>query len=154
MIINTAKADAIVRALADDLKIRTAGSSTIDTVRVAKDANGFPCLFLSDGGNEAAGQPVIFLRVKQVSAGSADVFNNAMNAYAPHDMDIAYELTSGGKPIPNELDIFKVLFQAIPVGTKLNQVQLANGTAVTLANVNAATPAQSLDWLRWPTKGV
>jgi len=154
MIINTAKADAIVRALQDNLEIRLAGSSTIDTVRAARDSNGYPCLFLSDAGNEAAGQPVIFIRVKQVDAGSKDVFNNALMAYAPHQMDIAYELTAGGKPTPSELDVWKATFEGFNFGTLINQIQIANTVAVTIANVDAATPAQQLEWLRWPTKEV
>lgn len=153
MIINTAKADAIVRILADNLTIRLAGSSTIDTVREVRDSEGYPCLFLSDGGVETAGSAVIFIRVKQISAVSKDIFGNALMAYAPHAMDFAYELNgTATQPLP--IDIFKALWECVPFGVELNQVAIADGTAVTIANVDSATPVQQLDWLRWPTKGV
>jgi len=45
-----AKAQALVRELKERLEIRLAGSARIDTVREASDAEGFPALFLSNGG--------------------------------------------------------------------------------------------------------
>jgi hypothetical protein len=155
-IVNTAKANAMIRLIASDLALRIANSAAgyVNVVRQAVDTDGYPCLFLSRNGNEAAGQPVIFIRIKQIDAVSKDVFGNSENAYAPHLMDVAYELTAGGFIIPKSEDIFSVLWECIPEGVSLNQIAIANGTAVTVANVNAATPLQTLDWLRWPTKGV
>jgi len=151
---STAKAEALLRDVADKLKVRFAGSATIDTVRAAKDANGWPMLFLSDGGNEAAGQPVIGLRIQAVDAVSKDVFGNALIAFAPHALEIAYELTAADNAIPTDADILKAEFESIKTGVKIQLKELANGTAVTEANMNAASPSVEIEDLYWPTKGV
>lgn len=151
---STAKAEALLRDLGDKLKIRYAGSASINTVRAAKDANGWPMLFLSVGGNEAAGQPVIGLRIMAVDAVSKDVFGNALIAFAPHAFEVAYELTATDNAIPVDADILKAEFEAIKTGVKIQLKELANGTAVTEANMNAATPSLEIEDLYWPTKGV
>lgn len=151
---STAKAEALVRGIADNLRIRLAGSASIDTVREARDSQGWPMLFLSDGGNEAAGQAVIALRIKAVDAVSKDVFGNDLVAFAPHALDLAYELAAANNPIPTDVDILKAEFEAIKTGVKLQLKELANGTAVTAANMDAATAAVELEDLYWPTKGV
>lgn len=149
-----AKADALLRDVADKLKVRYAGSATIDTVRAAKDANGWPMLFLSDAGNEAAGQPVIALRIKSVDAVSKDVFGNDLIAFAPHKLEVAYELTAANNPIPTDVDLLIAEYESIKTGVAIQLKELANGTAVTAANMDAATPNIELDELYWPTKGV
>lgn len=151
---STAKAEALLRDVADKLKVRYAGSATIDTVRAAKDANGWPMLFLSDAGNEAAGQPVIALRIKAVDAVSKDVFGNDLVAFAPHALEVAYELTAADNAIPSDADILKAEFEAIKTGVKIQLKELANGTAVTAANMDAAAPSVEIEDLYWPTKGV
>lgn len=149
-----AKADALLRDVADKLKVRYAGSATIDTVRAARDAAGWPMLFLSDAGNEVAGQAVIALRVKAVDMVSKDVFGNDLVAFAPHTLEIAYELTAADNAIPVNADILKAEFEAIKTGVKIQLKELANGTAVTAANMDAATAAVEIEELYWPTKGV
>lgn len=149
-----AKADALLRDVADKLKVRYAGSATIDTVRAARDANGWPMLFLSDAGNEAAGQAVIALRIKAVDAVSKDVFGNDLVAFAPHKLEIAYELAAANNPIAIDTDILIAEFEAIKTGVAIQLKELANGTAVTAANMDAATANIELDELYWPTKGV
>lgn len=149
-----AKADALLRDVADKLKVRYAGSATIDTVRAARDANGWPMLFLSDAGNEAAGQAVIALRIKSVDAVSKDVFGNDLVAFAPHKLEIAYELAAANNPIAIDTDILIAEFEAIKTGVAIQLKELANGTAVTAANMDAATANIELDELYWPTKGV
>lgn len=149
-----AKADALIRDMADKLKVRYAGSATIDTVRVARDANGWPMIFLSDAGNEAAGQPVIAIRIQSVNAVSKDVFGNDLIAFTPHALEVAYELTAADNPIPSDKDILVAEFEAIKTGVKIQLKELANTTAVTAANMDAATPAIELEDLYWPTKGV
>lgn len=151
---STAKAEALLRDVADKLKVRFAGSATIDTVRAARDAQGWPMLFLSDAGNEAAGQAVIALRIRAVDAVSKDVFGNDLVAFAPHKLEIAYELTAANNPIPTDVDLLTAEFEAIKTGVAIQLKELANGTAVTEANMNAATVAVELDELYWPTKGV
>lgn len=149
-----AKADALLRDVADKLKVRLAGSATIDTVRQARDAAGWPMLFLSDAGNEAAGQPVIALRIKAVDAVSKDVFGNDLVAFAPHKLEVAYELAAANNPIPTDVDILIAEFEAIKTGVAIQLKELANTTAVTAANMDAAAVAIELDELYWPTKGV
>jgi hypothetical protein len=152
---NLAKADALLRRLAEDLKIRTKGSAAgfVDTVREAKDSQGYPFIVLSDNGNEAAGQPVIFIRIKQIDAISKDIFGNDLKAYAPHICELAYELDTGNQAFVRRLDLAKVMFELVQSGVKIQVKEIANGTAVTAANVDAASAALELDWLRWPTKG-
>jgi hypothetical protein len=152
---NIAKADALIRQLAEDLKIRTKGSAAgfVDTVREAKDAEGYPYIVLSDNGNEAAGQPVLFIRIKQIDAVSKDIFGNDLKAYAPHICELAYELDGSGQAYVRRLDLAKVMFELVKLGVKMSVKEIANGTAVTAANVDAASAALELDWLRWPTKG-
>lgn len=149
-----AKADALLRDVADKLKVRLAGSATIDTVRAARDAAGWPMLFLSDAGNEAAGQAVIALRIKAVDAVSKDVFGNDLVAFAPHKLEVAYELTAANNPIPTDVDLLIAEYEAIKTGVAIQLKELANGTAVTAANMDAAAVAIELDELYWPTKGV
>lgn len=154
-IVNTAKANAVMRLLASDLKLRFANGAGINTVRQTVDSNGYPELFLSVNGVETAGNPVIYVRIDQISAVSTDVFGNPENAYAPHNMDIAWELSAtAGLPEPAVADILTTLWECFPQNIATNVYQLANGTAVNETNVDAASPNQSFDWLRWPTKGV
>lgn len=149
-----AKADALLRDVADKLKVRYAGSATINTVRAARDANGWPMLFLSAAANEAAGQPVIAIRIKAVDAVSKDVFGNQLDAFAPHKLEVCYELTAADNAIPTDKDILIAEFEAIKTGVAIQLKELANGTAVTAANMDAAAVAIEIDELYWPTKGV
>lgn len=149
-----AKADALLRDAADKLRVRYAASATIDTVRAARDSNGWPMLFLSDGGVESAGAAVIALRIKGVDAVSKDVFGNQLDAFAPHSLEVAYELTAANNPIPIDTDILISEYEAIKTGVKIQLKELANGTAVTAANMDAATASIELDDLYWPTKSV
>lgn len=151
---NLAKADALIRDLKDLLEKRTAGAAAgrVDTVREAKDSAGFPYLVLSDNGTETAGNPVIFIRIKQIDAVSKDIFGNDLNAYAPHVCELAYELDST-EAEPSRLDLIMVMFELAKNGIKVQVKQIADATDVTPANVDAAAVAQELDWIYWPTKG-
>lgn len=151
---STAKSEALLRDVADKLNVRFAGSATMDTVRHAKDANGWPMLICSKSGNEAAGQPVIALRIQGIDMVSKDIFGNSTTAYAPHALEVAMELTATDNAIPTDADILKVEFEAIKTGCKIQLKELANGTAVTEANMNAAVPSVEIEDLYWPTKGV
>lgn len=151
---STSKAEALLRDVADKLKIRYAGSATIDTVRAAKDANGWPMLFLSDGGSEVEGAAVIAIRIKAEDAVSKDVFGNALIAFAPHALELAYELTAANNPIPTDADLLKAEFEAIKTGVKFQLKEIANGTAVSEAAMDAKAVDAELDELYWPTKSV
>lgn len=151
---STAKAEALLRDVADKLKVRYAGSATIDTVRSTKDSAGWPMIVLSDGGVETAGASVIALRIKAADAVSKDVFGNDLVAFAPHALEVAYELTAANNPIPTDTDLLTAEFESIKTGVKIQLKEITNGTAVTAANMDAATVAVELDDLYWPTKGV
>jgi hypothetical protein len=148
---NLAKAEALIRELKERLEIRTAGSGSgrVNTVREARDTEGYPALFLSRGANEAAGQPVLAIRIKQIDAVSKDVFGNGLNAYAPHVCEFAYETGQVDKK-----DIETAMFELVRNGVKIQVKEIAASTAVTFSSIDAATPALELDDLRWPTKGV
>lgn len=150
-----AKAQATLRDVAEKLKLRYSGSATIDTVREANDSDGWPMIFLSDGGVETASNPVIALRMKSVPAVSPDVFGNTnLIAFNPHTLEIAYELVSANNPIATDADIFKAEYEAILTGVRIQLKELANTTAVTAANMDAASPTVDIEDLYWPTKGM
>lgn len=151
---STAKADAMSRDLKERLGFRLEGSARIDTVREARDAAGWPMLFLSDGGTETAGNPVIALRIKAVDAVSKDVFGNANVAFAPHELEVAYEL-DGTEGEPDRKDLAIVLYETTKIGMKTLIKEIADATAVSEASMDAAAAAESLEFdVLWPTKGV
>lgn len=145
---STAQAQAQARELADKIAKRTSA-----TVRQANDANGWPMLFVSSG-NEAAGQPVVGIRISAVDAVSKDIFGNATSAYAPHNLEFAYELTAADNPVPTDARLLACMFDATKTGIKMQVKEIANGTAVTEASMNAAAVAQELDELYWPLKSI
>ncbi len=148
---NLSKAQALIRELKEKLEIRTQGAASgrCDTVRETADSEGYPALFLSDGGNEAAGEPVLAIRIKQKDMVSKDVFGNDSKAYAPHVCELAHEDAQVDKK-----DIEMAMFELAKLGIKIQIKEIAAATAVTLSSMDAASPAQELDDLRWPTKGV
>lgn len=147
---STAKAIALFRDIADKLNVRLGAGR----VRAASDANGWPMLFVSVAGNEAESHSVIALRCSAVDAVSKDVFGNALTAFAPHALEVAYELDANGKPIPASADLIVCEREAILTGVKVQLKEIANGTAVTEAAMNAAAPVIELEDLYWPAKGV
>jgi len=154
MITSTQTQIALMRDLTDKLNVRLANNAGLNSIRSAFDANSQPEIFISHGGNEAEGQPVVYVRIMQISAVSADIFGNALLAYTPHKMQIAYEIKSTNDSWPAHADLFTVEYEALKLGVKLELIEIASGTAVTETSVNAATPIASLDDLYWPTKGV
>lgn len=149
---SNAKAVALSRDLADKLAKRYAGSSTVNTVRQAFDANGWPMIFLSHNGTETAGNAVILIRIKGVDAVSKDIFGGSTTAYAPHTLEFAYELAAANKPTPTLADVVTADFEAIKTGVRYQLKEIANGTAVTETSINAKSPDADLDELYWPTK--
>lgn len=150
---STAKAQALSRDLADKLAKRFAGGASINSVRQANDANGWPLLFLSNG-SEAAGQPVILIRIKGQDMVSKDVFGGSTSSYAPHTLEFNYELTAANNPIPVDGDLWTAAFEAIKTGVRFQAKENANGTACTEANLATATVVADLEELYWPTKSV
>jgi hypothetical protein len=151
---SVAKADALIRDLSDKLAKRLPSSSAgLNFLRVANDANGWPMLFISHNGNEAEGQPVVLIRIKNVDLVSKDIFGNSSYAYAPHTLEFAYELAATANcPIPLLSDLAACEFESIKTGVRYQLKEIANGTAVNEASINAASPNADLDELYWPTK--
>jgi hypothetical protein len=147
---STAKAIALIRDLQDLLNKRL--SAGLNSSRQAFDANNWPYLVFSVSGNEAEGQPVLFIRIANVDMVSKDIFGNQTYAYAPHTLELAYELSSGGAPLVSHADLITCEFEAIKTGVRLQLKEIANGTAVTATSVSAASPVADLDQLYWPTK--
>lgn len=153
--ISTAKAIALARDLADKLSKRYAGSATINTVRQAFDSSGWPLIFCSVGANEAEGQPVILIRISNPDMVSKDVFGGATNAYAPHILEMGYELTAtSNKAFPSLADAAVAQSESIKTSCRYQLKEIANGSAVTAANLAATSPAADIDDLYWPTKSV
>lgn len=147
---STAAAQAQARELGDKIAKRTG-----KTVRAANDANGWPMLIVSTAGNEAAGQPVIGIRISNPDAVSKDIFGNATSAYTPHTLEVAYELQSSDNPTPADATLLSVAMDAAMTGIKVQVKEIANGTAVTEASMNAAAVALEQEpSLYWPTKGI
>ena len=146
---STATAQALSRELADKLAKRTGKS-----VRQANDANGWPMLFVSTAGNEAAGQPVIAIRISNPDAVSKDIFGNATSAYAPHNLELAYELQGADNPAPTDVTLLQVAFEVTKTGVKQQIKEIAAGTAVSEASMNAAAVAVEMDELYWPLKSI
>jgi hypothetical protein len=147
-----AKSEAVIRQIKENLKLRTAGSASIDTVREARDSDGYPYLMLSDGGVETAGNPVIFIRVKQSDAVSKDILGNDLKALAPHICEIAYEL-DGTEGEPSRKDLQMVMWEIAPIQMNVQIKEIADATAVSAAAADAAAIAKDLESIQWPTKG-
>lgn len=153
MITSPQKIQAVARDLGNRLAIRFQNNSGLNTVRYAQDSNGGQQLFFSHNGNEAEGQPVVLVYLQQISMVSNDIFGNPELAYTPSLSQVAYELTSGGFPIPSASDLLTIQWELIPFQIAQQLIQIANGSAVTAVNAEATAPAIQLDQLYWPTKG-
>jgi len=157
MIFSNAKPIALLRDLGNKLQNRFQNNTGVNTLQQGfyTDANGavWPYILLYNAtAGLAESNPVVYIEISCVDAVSKDVFGNELYAYAPELMQIGYELTSGGAPIPTRADLETINFEAIKTGVQLQLKEVANGTAVTAASVNAATPVVWLDELYWPTK--
>ncbi len=159
MIYSNAKAEALLRDLGNKLQIRLANGTGLNTVTPGfyTDANGavWPYILLTnatDGAGE--GNPVVYIEISNVNAVSKDIFGGNLYAYTPDILQLGYELTSGGAPIPTRADLLTCQDESIKTGCRFQVKEVANGTAVTGASVNAATPIVDLEDLYWPTKSV
>lgn len=156
---SNAKANALIRDLGNKLQIRLANGAGLNTAALGfyTDANGaaWPYLLLTNGTAGAGeGNPVVYIEISCVDMVSKDIFGNQESAYAPHVLQLGYELTSGGAPIPARADLLVCEDEAIKTGVRLQVKEVANGTAVTGASVNAVAPIADLEDLYWPTKSV
>jgi hypothetical protein len=157
----------IARDLSDRLNLRLdnqTGGSALNSVRQSQDEWGYPILVVSHGGVESESNPVIWIRITNLfeqsgspeasPAGSPiDIFGNATLPFTPTVCQIAYELNVSGAPIPSAQDYSTCLFEISRTGMVVQQYAIANGTAVTEAAVNAASPVQTLKDIDWGFKG-
>jgi len=153
MIISSQKVLGSARDLVDRLTVRLKNGAGLNTVREALDENGAPLIFVSKDANEAAGQPVVLIRMQQVDAVSKDVFGNSLLAYTPGISSISYEKDASGKPIPSQADLDVLKWELFAFGMRYKLIEIANGSAVTKANSEATAPSLDIDHLYWPTKG-
>jgi hypothetical protein len=156
---SNAKANALIRDLSDRLSVRLPASNAgLNSIRQAYyvDANNasWPILVLSHNGNEAEGQPVLLIEISNVDMISKDIFGNQTYAYAPHLLQFGYELSSGAAPLPARADLALAQFEAQTCGCEWQLKEVANGTAVSGASVNAAAAVVDIQPLYWPTKSV
>lgn len=146
------KAVGLARDLTDQFKIRFAGGSVINTVRQSQDAGGWPMIFLSASANEAEAQPIIVLRIMNIDVGAVDVFGNATMPFAPHQCEIAFELSALGAMLPNLSDYTKVVHQVARTGMIVIQEPIANANPVNESTMNTALAAgpstviRDIDW--------
>jgi hypothetical protein len=146
---SVAKSQATMRLLKDTLQMRlkaTAGVA-LNTIREARDAEGWSMLFISVNGNEAAEQPVVAVRCKAIDAVSKDVFGLDMYAFTPHVIEMAWEADAAAA-----LDKAVVQHELSQAGMMLQLKEIAAESAVTAANMDAQAPLATLDWMRFPTK--
>lgn len=148
-----AQSQAKIRGLKESLGYRFKDSATIDTVRETIDSNGFPMLFCSDAGNEAAAQPVIAIRIKPIDAVSKDIFGNQLYAFAPHVLEFAYEL-DGTEGEPSRKDIIKAMFECAKLGMKIEVKEIADGTAVSATSMDATSATEIEYDIYWKSSGV
>jgi hypothetical protein len=106
MIYSIDHAVGVARDLSDRLNLRLNGQPAplINAIQQTSDENGYPILILSSAANQAEGQPVIWIRLRNLfeqingvsPAGSpVDIFGNATLPFTPTVAQIAYELSAG-----------------------------------------------------------
>lgn len=156
MLFSTDHSVGVARDLADRLSLRlgqqTAGGA-VNTVTQSQDENGYPILVITHGGTATESNPVIWMRVWNINVGATDIFGNSTLPFTPTQIQFAYELASGGAPIPTTSDISTCLYEVARTGTTVAQYAIANGTAVTESAVNAASPVNTLKDIDWGYKG-
>lgn len=167
MLYSTDHAVGVARDLADRLTLRlgnqTAGGA-LNTVTQSQDEWGYPIIVVTHGGTATEGNPVVWIRLTNLfeQSGSpetspagapVDIFGNATLPFTPTVTQIAYELTSGGAPIPTVTDYSTCLFEIARTGTVVQEYAITNGTAVTEASVTVATPLITLKDIDWGFKG-
>jgi hypothetical protein len=143
----------LARDLADRLSLRFTNNAGLNTITQSQDANGYPIIVATHGGNAAEGQPVVWIRLMNINVGAVDIFGNSTLPFTPTLAQIAYELTGGGAPYPTVTDYSTCLFEIARMGTAVAEYAIANGTAVTETSVNAATPIKTLQDIDWQLKG-
>lgn len=153
---STSHAQSVMRDLVDALSLRFKNGSGLNTVRQQNDSAGWPMAFISHNATETESNPVVVLRLKNIDVGAVDIFGNSTLPFTPTQCEIAYELTSGGAPIPTIPDYTTCVFQVTRTGVIVVEEAIANGTAVNQASMDAAQaagPTQTLRDIDWKNSG-
>lgn len=144
----------VARDLADRLSLRFTNNSGLNSIQQTQDENGFPILVISSGGNQAAGQPVVWIRLMNMNVGSVDIFGNSTLPFTPTVGQIAYEInTAGTGPTPSVTDFSTCLLELGKTGVVIQEYAIAHGTQVNEAAVNAASPSLTIKDIDWGLKG-
>jgi hypothetical protein len=159
---SNAKSLALIRDLADRLKVRLSANASPGINQVDEsffvDSKGasWPVLTLSQGGVVTAGSPVVVIQISNVDMVSKDIFGNQTFAYAPHLLQFGYEIGASTTfiPWPSRADLAQIQFEAQTCGCEWQLKEIANGTAATAAALNAAAAIVDIQPLYWPTKSV
>lgn len=134
----------LARDLTDRLTLRMENNSGINTFTQQVDSAGWPEIVASHGGTVSESNPVVLIRFIDLQQ-ATDIFGNTTYAFTPTTGQLAYELTSGGAPIPSAADLFTITSELTRDGTVLQQYAVPNGTAVTDAQFTAANLVQTLN---------
>lgn len=141
----------VARDLADRLSLRFSNNSGINSIAQSQDENGYPIIVATHNGNASEGQPVVWIRLANLfeysngaNGAPIDIFGNPTLPFTPTICQIAYELNGAGAPEPSTADYSTCLFEIARTGCVVQEYAIANGTAVTEAAVNAASPVQEL----------
>jgi hypothetical protein len=153
MITSTAKPQAFIRDLSDHLSKRFPSTAAgLNTITQYFDANGMPGIVISHNGVVTTGNPVVVVKISQISMVSVDVFGNPLLAYTPLQLQIAWELgAAGNETWVATSDLMTVIFECVKTGIQQMYFEAANGAGASDATF-AGTPFVQLDELYWPLK--
>lgn len=153
MITSTQKPQAFMRDLTDHLSKRfPAGGSGLNTITSYFDANGMPGIVISANGVVTTGNPVVVVKISQIPMVSPDIFGNALLAYTPLQLQVAWELgAAGNETWVSTAQLLTVTFESVKTGIQQLYYEAANGAGASDATF-AGTPIVQLDELYWPLK--
>lgn len=143
----------LARDLSDRLSLRFTNGTGLNTVAQSQDTAGWPIIVVTHAGSAAEGQPVVWIRIKNIDVGATDIFGNSTLPFTPTLTQFAYELNGAGAPFPTTTDFSTCLFEVSKMGTVVSEYAITNGTAVTTGAVDAATPVLTLKDIDWGFKG-
>ena len=92
---------------------------------------------------------VVGIRITDINVNAIDIFGNATLPFTPTQCEVAYELTSGGAPEVAIGDLMVCAFEVTRTGMVQIIETIANGSAVTEANMNSATVIENLKDIDW-----
>lgn len=128
----------LILLLKDALKPYFQGSTTINTIEELRDSEGYPVLRLSQNGQVTAGQPVIWVQLKQKDFGAVDVLGQPSFPFTPHVCVVAYEVDATSQPYVALKDLAIVWWELARLGVHTEVREVPNGSQVIETNVDTA----------------